>query len=146
VASGLSKKKRIPIRKRTISLSLINDKKTDLNCELYGMGNVLMKLHLQNFFKFPCPSKGLCVPIFWAKRWRQLPPGGRESNSTTFPHCLVDKKKKPFTTNFFRQRFNPPSLNSQFEDARFIAIIRMEFQFYRRFFTLEAYEVYYDIL
>jgi hypothetical protein len=53
-------------------------------------------------------------------------------------------KKKPFRTNFFRHRLDPVSLNSQFEDARVIAItIRMEIQFYRRFFTLEAL---YDIL
>jgi len=63
-ALGLSKKKRIPIKKRTVSLSLINDKKTDLDCQLYEIRNVLIKLHLQNFFKFTCPSKALCVPIF----------------------------------------------------------------------------------
>ena len=34
-ALGLSKKKRIPIKERTVNLSLINDKKTDLDCQHY---------------------------------------------------------------------------------------------------------------
>ena len=45
-------------------VSFINDKKTDSDCQLYEIRNVLIKLHLQNFFEFTCPSKGLCVPIF----------------------------------------------------------------------------------
>jgi RecJ-like exonuclease len=62
---GFIKKEKNPDRKGTVSLSLIiNDKKTDSDCQLYEIRNVLIKLHLQNFFEFPCPSKGLCVPIF----------------------------------------------------------------------------------
>jgi len=51
-------------------------------------------------------------------------------------------KKKPFRTNFFRQRFNPPSLNSQFEDARVIRIIRMEFHFDRSFLHWKPIMIY----
>jgi len=42
-------------------------------------------------------------------------------------------KKNPFRTNFFRQGFDPPSLNSQFEDATLMGIIGMEYQFHGSF-------------
>jgi hypothetical protein len=44
-----------------------------------------------------------------------------------FHIALWIEKKKPFRTNFFRQRFNPLFLNSKFGFARSIAIIAMEF-------------------
>jgi len=53
-------------------------------------------------------------------------------------------RKKPFRTNFFRQKFDPPSLNSQFEDARFIVTFRIEFQFYRSFLHWEPFMIYFD--
>jgi hypothetical protein len=39
-------------------------------------------------------------------------------------------KKSPFRTNFFRQGFDPPFLNSQFEDATLMGVIRMGFRFH----------------
>jgi len=61
-------------------------------------------------------------------------------NFSTLP-CGFGRKKL-LRTNFCRKRFDPSFLNSQFENVRFIAIIRMELQFYGSFLHWKAFMIY----
>ena len=59
-----------------------------------------------------------------------------------FHNALWIRKKKPFRTNFFRQRLNPPFLNSQTGNAKPIAIITMESQFDRNLLHWKPFMIY----
>ena len=136
-ASGSSRKKTSRIIRKIGERFLIRDKK-QLKRRLQRIRRCPGKPPFQDFFKFAWTSRDLCLPIYWAKRWRQLPSEGSAPDSTTFPHCPVDSQEKPpFRSNLFRLKFI--SLNSRPGNAEFAAMTTTEFYFGRETFYIERF-------